>query len=98
QRAREDTRIWAALALPGEKKMGVEDPREMERLADELPLEQAASRWIVSDDPNEHLERIRPYVELGFTHLVFHAPGPDQMRFLKLYGEQILPRLRDRWG
>ncbi len=98
QRAKEDTRIWAALALPSEKKMGVEDPREMERLADELPLDQAASRWIVSDDPEEHVERIRPYVELGFTHLVFHAPGPDQGRFLKLYGEQILPRLRDRWG
>ncbi len=98
QRATEDTRIWAALALPGEKKMGVEDPREMERLADELPLDQAASRWIVSDDPDEHVERIRPYVELGFTHLVFHAPGPDQNRFLQLYGEQILPRLRDRWG
>jgi len=98
QRAKEDTRVWAALALPAEKKMGVEDPREMERLADELPLDQAASRWIVSDDPDEHIERIRPYVELGFTHLVFHAPGPDQSRFLKLYGEQILPRLRDRWG
>ena len=98
QRAKEDTRIWAALALPSEKKMGVDDPREMERLADELPLDQAASRWIVSDDPEEHVERIRPYVELGFTHLVFHAPGPDQGRFLKLYGEQILPRLRDRWG
>ena len=98
QRAKEDTKIWAALALPAEKKMGVEDPREMERLADELPLDQAASRWIVSDDPDEHIERIRPYVELGFTHLVFHAPGPDQSRFLKLYGEQILPRLRDRWG
>ena len=98
QRAKEDTRVWAALALPAEKKMGVEDPREMERLADELPLDQAASRWIVSDDPDEHIERIRPYVELGFTHLVFHAPGRDQDRFLKLYGEQILPRLRDRWG
>ncbi|CAN5726003.1 glucose-6-phosphate dehydrogenase (coenzyme-F420) [soil metagenome] len=98
QRAKEDTRIWAALALPSEKKMGVEDPREMERLADALPLDQAASRWIVSDDPDEHVERIRPYVELGFSHLVFHAPGPDQERFLKLYGEQILPRLRDRWG
>jgi len=98
QRAKEDTRVWAALALPAEKKMGVEDPREMERLADELPLDQAASRWIVSDDPDEHIERIQPYVELGFTHLVFHAPGPDQSRFLKLYGEQILPRLRDRWG
>lgn len=98
QRALEDTRIWAALALPGEVKMGVEDPREMERLAAELPLEKAASRWLVSDDPDEHVEQIRPYVELGFRHLVFHAPGDDQRRFLRLYGELVLPRLRERFG
>ncbi len=94
QRAMEDTRIWAALALPAESKMGVEDPREMERLAAELPLEKAASRWIVSDDPEEHVERIREYVDLGFTHLVFHGPGDDQSRFITHYGEEILPRLR----
>ncbi len=94
QRALQDTRVWAALALPSDKKVGVEDPREMERLASELTTEQAATRWIVSSDPDEHVERIREYVELGFTHLVFHAPGPDQMRFLALYAEHILPRLR----
>jgi coenzyme F420-dependent glucose-6-phosphate dehydrogenase len=33
-------------------------------------------------------------VDLGFNHLVFHAPGPDQSRFLQLYAEQVLPRLR----
>ena len=93
-RALEDTRHWAALALPAEAKVGVEDPLEMERLADALPAERAASRWIVSTDPDEHVERIRPYVDLGFRHLVFHAPGPDQRRFLKLYAEQVLPRLR----
>ncbi len=97
-RALEDTQIWAALALPAESKMGVEDPREMERLAAELPLEKAASRWLVSSDPEEQVEQIRPYVELGFTHLVFHAPGNDQARFLDLYSREILPRLRDRWG
>ena len=94
QRALQDTHVWAALALPPDKKVGVEDPREMERLAGELTTEQAATRWIVSSDPDEHVERIREYVELGFTHLVFHAPGPDQMRFLALYAEHILPRLR----
>ena len=96
--ALEDTRIWAALALPAESKMGVEDPREMERLAAELPLEKAAGRWLVSSDPDEHVEQIRPYIELGFRHLVFHAPGNDQGRFLDLYSEEILPRLRDRFG
>ena len=97
-RAREDTRHWAALALSPEEKVGVEDPVEMERLAAALPLDRAASRWIVSSDPDEQVEKIRPYVELGFTHLVFHAPGPDQPRFLKLYAERVLPLLRAKLG
>jgi coenzyme F420-dependent glucose-6-phosphate dehydrogenase len=98
QRAMEDTRHWAALALTPEEKMSVEDPSEMERLADALPVERAAKRWIVSSDPDEHVEKIRPYIELGFRHLVFHAPGPDQARFLKLYGEHVLPRLRRQFA
>jgi coenzyme F420-dependent glucose-6-phosphate dehydrogenase len=94
KRAFEDTRHWAQLALSQEEKVGVEDPVEMERRADALPLERAASRWIVSSDPDEQVEQIRPYLRLGFTHLIFHAPGPDQKRFLKLYSEDVLPRLR----
>ena len=98
QRALEDTRHWAALALSPEEKMSVEDPLEMERLADSLPVERAAKRWIVSTDPDEHVERIGFYVGLGFRHLVFHAPGPDQARFMKLYAEHVLPRLRSRFA
>jgi len=94
QRALEDTREWAALALSAEEKVSVEDPVEMERLAATLPIERAASRWIVSTDPDEHVARIKQYMDLGFRHLVFHAPGRDQNRFLRLYGKQVLPRLR----
>jgi len=97
-RAREDTRYWAALALSQEEKMSVEDPVEMERLADALPVERAASRWIVSTDPEEQVAKIKPYVDLGFRHLVFHAPGPDQARFLRLYAEHVVPRLRKAFG
>lgn len=97
-RAMQDTSYWAALALSPEEKMGVEDPMEMEKLADALPVERAASRWIVSDDPDEHIERMAPYIELGFTHLVFHAPGPDQERFLRLYAKEVLPRLRKQFA
>jgi len=97
-RALEDTRHWAALALSAEEKMSVEDPLEMEKLADALPVERAASRWIVSTDADEHVARIGRYVELGFNHLVFHAPGPDQARFMDLYSEHVLPRLRRAYG
>ena len=96
-RAMEDTKIWAALALPAEAKAGVDDPREMERLAHGVE-DVAHRRWLVSSDPDEHLEQLRPYLELGFNHLVFHHPGDAQERFLELYGSQILPRIRREWG
>ncbi len=97
ERAMEDTKIWAALALPAEAKADVDDPREMERLAREVEGV-AHRRWLVSSDPDEHIEQLSPYVELGFNHLVFHSPGNDQARFLQLYASQILPRIRERWG
>ncbi|HYK84296.1 MAG TPA: glucose-6-phosphate dehydrogenase (coenzyme-F420) [Ktedonobacteraceae bacterium] len=96
-RALADTRIWAALALPAEEKVNIHDPREMERKAEEV-ADQAHRRWLVSSDPEEHVEQVGHYIELGFTHLIFHAPGDDQLRFLRLYAQEILPRLRKRWG
>jgi coenzyme F420-dependent glucose-6-phosphate dehydrogenase len=91
--ARTSCHWWAALALTGEEKSGVEDPVEMERLAD-AHLDRAHTRFIVSDDARECAEAIRAYADLGFDHLVFHGPGPDQRRFLEQFSEDVLPLLR----
>jgi coenzyme F420-dependent glucose-6-phosphate dehydrogenase len=96
-RAMQDTRIWAALALSGDQKVGIEDPREMERLARSVE-DVAHRRWLVSDDVDEHIEQIRPYLDWGFEHLVFHFPGDDQERAMTLYAERVLPELRRRFG
>ncbi len=88
---------WAALALTPDEKTGVEDPIEMERLAD-AAIDRAHTRFIVTTDPDEVVDKIAPYVELGFSELVFHAPGPDQARFLELFSRDVLPRLRSRFG
>ncbi len=93
-RALEDTQHWGALALTPEEKVGVDDPIEMQRLADALPVERTATRWIASNDPEHHVSALREYVELGFTHLVCHFPGPDQERALRGYREHVVPRLR----
>ena len=86
---------WAALALSGEEKQGVDDPVEMERLAD-AHVDRAHTRFIVSDDPEECVERIGQYVDLGFEHLVFHGPDGDQLRFLEQFSADVLPVLRER--
>jgi coenzyme F420-dependent glucose-6-phosphate dehydrogenase len=95
QAALENTRFWAPLSLTQEQKHTVGSAVEMERLADELPIEQVAKRWIVASNPDEAIAGLAPYVEAGFTHLVFHGPGQDQERFLTQFSEDVVPRLRE---
>ncbi len=95
--ARDACRWWAALALSGEEKSGVNDPIEMERLAD-AAADRAHTRFIVTDNPGEAVDAVAQYVDLGFCELVFHFPGADQHRALDQFAADVLPRLRTRWG
>jgi coenzyme F420-dependent glucose-6-phosphate dehydrogenase len=88
---------WAALALTPDEKSGIEDPIEMERLADEH-ADRAHTRFIVTSDPQEAAEKIWWYVDQGFQHLVFHGPGGDQQRFLEQFSADVLPLLHSRAG
>jgi coenzyme F420-dependent glucose-6-phosphate dehydrogenase len=97
QQAYDNTHFWAPLALTPEQKEGIEDPIEMERVADEH-LDQAHTRFIVSDDPDEVVEKIGVYLGLGFDDLLLHAPGPDQTRFIDQFAADVLPKLRERAG
>jgi coenzyme F420-dependent glucose-6-phosphate dehydrogenase len=94
ERALENCRFWAPLSLSAEQKHSVNSATEMERLADELPIDQVARRWIIASDPDEAIEQIRPYVDAGLEHLVFHSPGHDQERFLRQFADDVLPKLR----
>ncbi|GAA1204142.1 glucose-6-phosphate dehydrogenase (coenzyme-F420) [Pseudonocardia alaniniphila] len=92
--ALENCRFWAPLSLTAEQKHSVDSAVEMERLADELPIEQVAKRWIVASDPDDAVSQIKPYIDAGLNHLVFHGPGQDQERFLTQFSEDVLPKLR----
>ncbi len=63
--ALENTRFWAPLSLTAEQKHSIDDPIEMEKAADALPIEQVAKRWIVASDPDEAVEKVGQYVGSG---------------------------------
>ncbi len=94
--ALDNTRFWSPLSLTAEQKHSITDPVEMERAADALPIDQIAKRWIVGTDPDQVVEQIGQYIDWGFNHLVFHAPGHDQRRFMTLFENELAPRLRAR--
>ncbi|OYO07250.1 glucose-6-phosphate dehydrogenase (coenzyme-F420) [Enemella evansiae] len=95
ERALENTRFWAPLSLTKEQKHDITDPEEMEEAADALPIEQVAKRWIVASTPEQAIEGLKFYTDLGFNHLVFHAPGDDQSRFLTTFSEQVMAGARE---
>ncbi len=95
EQALRDCDWWAALALSPEQKEGIEDPLEMERVAD-AGAGRAHTRFIVSDDPQEIAAGIEPYLELGFEDLVLHAPGADQIGALRRLAADVVPLLRER--
>ena len=82
--------LGGACALVGREERRRGSGMQMERLADALPTERTASTGSsFQRDPDEHVERIKFYTDLGFNHLVFHAPGNDQARFIDLYSREI---------
>jgi coenzyme F420-dependent glucose-6-phosphate dehydrogenase len=86
---------WAALALTPEQKEGIEDPIEMERVADENK-DKAHTRFIASDDPDEIAEKVGVYADLGFDELVLHFPGDDQSTAIAEFAADVMPRLTKR--
>jgi coenzyme F420-dependent glucose-6-phosphate dehydrogenase len=97
EQAKSDCDFWAPLALPAEMKHGVEDPVELERLSKD-PSVDPTSRFICTNDPDEAVERIGAYVEMGFTNLVFHYPGADQIGFIDRFEADLRPRIAARWS
>jgi alkanesulfonate monooxygenase SsuD/methylene tetrahydromethanopterin reductase-like flavin-dependent oxidoreductase (luciferase family) len=81
--------------LPGATRyLGDPDPRSIQRRAEqEVPLEQVCSTWVVSEDPQVHLEALQKLIDGGVTHIFVHSPQQDQARVIAFYGEQVLPRL-----
>lgn len=95
EEALENCRFWAPLSLTAEQKHSLQDPQAMAEAADALPIEQVAKRWIIATSPEEALAEVKPYVDAGLRHLVFHAPGMDQAEFLREFGSEVLPALRE---
>ena len=54
----------------------------MEKAADAVAMSRSPSVGSRHREPDEAVEKVVEYVSYGLNHLVFHAPGHDQRRFL----------------
>jgi coenzyme F420-dependent glucose-6-phosphate dehydrogenase len=94
--ALEGARVWKATQAPEYFTDDWHDPTAMFEKADrEVSDEEFTQSYIVSSDPEHHVERIREIEELGATVVCLqNGSGADPLGALRTYGERILPALK----
>jgi len=94
--ALEGARVWKPTQVLEYFTHDWSDPREMYRNAEEqISDEEFKQGFVVSSDPDHHVERLREIEELGATIVCVQITGTDPFGTLRTYGERVLPSLRD---
>jgi alkanesulfonate monooxygenase SsuD/methylene tetrahydromethanopterin reductase-like flavin-dependent oxidoreductase (luciferase family) len=61
------------------------DPRSIMRRAKQTePIDRVLKMWLVSPDPEKHIQRIQQLIDGGVTNIFIHSGNPDQERFIRV--------------
>jgi TAT-translocated FGD2 family F420-dependent dehydrogenase len=94
EEALEGARLWLFHAI-GQQVLDMSDPRQIQRYAEENSTpELEMGQWVISADPQAHLDAIKRLVDAGATHVFVHSAQRDQRRFIDFYGREVLPAVR----
>lgn len=86
---------WAATFVPALFTERIYTPKMAEENGKAVGADVIKEAVCISADPEDHIKLAQNYIDLGFDHLIFHSAGPDQRAFIKNYGREVLPRLRE---
>ena len=95
--ALEQAREWKGTLVDEHYTDAIADPAQIYRRGEDEVSDSTFSKQIISSsDPQEHVKRIKLVQKLGATTMVLmNVSGNDPQRALRVYGESVLPELRD---
>jgi len=91
ERAVKAARYWASTALPFVFKYEIFDPREVEANAVMVGDKQLASVRLITNNPQEYIDKIEELLRIGFNSIFILNSSPDPKKFIKMFGEKIIP-------
>lgn len=87
---------WRFSALDTTVLADLRRPAQFDAASSHVRLEDLSGSVRISPDPARHLEWLQEDVEMGYERIYLHEVGPDQERFIDLFGERVLPGLSPR--
>jgi coenzyme F420-dependent glucose-6-phosphate dehydrogenase len=88
-------RRFAATLVESSFTSTVADPRELEKYDSLVKEEDMMKSWIVSSDIDEHIKKIQSYLKMGFNQVDLASLSPDDSKFIRAYGTEVLPYIKE---
>jgi probable non-F420 flavinoid oxidoreductase len=85
---------WRQNALPSSVSTALAHPRELSAAATHVKPGDLDAAVRISSDLDRHVEWIRRDFDRGFDAVYLHEVGPEQERFVEVFGREVLPRVR----
>lgn len=85
---------WGTNVLDSSLLTDLRMPRDFEAAAEHVRPEDVRGSVRVSHESGRHAEWIRGALDLGFDRVYLHNVHRDQERFIRVFGEEVLPQLR----
>ena len=85
---------WRQNTLPNSVMTELTHPEQIAAAAQHVTRDDLDGAVRISSDPGRHVEWLRGDLERGFDGLYLHEVGPEQERFVEVFGREVLPRLR----
>jgi probable non-F420 flavinoid oxidoreductase len=85
---------WRQNTLPNSVMTELALPAQISAAATHVTPDDLDDAVRISADLGRHVEWLRRDLERGFEALYLHEVGPEQERFVEVFGRQVLPHLR----
>ena len=85
---------WGQNTLPSSVITDLKHPAQLTAAAKHATPDDVDSAVRISADPGRHVAWIEAEIERGFDGIYLHEVGPEQERFVEVFGREVLPRLR----
>ena len=74
-------------------KQDIRSPYDFAAMAKLVRAEDFEGRLVISEDPDVHRAHIQRYLDMGFDEVYLHNVGRNQLRWIEVFGRDVLPRL-----
>jgi probable non-F420 flavinoid oxidoreductase len=85
---------WRQNTLPNSVMTDLAHPEQIAAAAQHVTPDDLDEAVRISADLDQHVEWLRGDLARGFDGLFLHEVGPEQERFVEVFGREVLPRLR----